>query len=158
MSSTGSRQRDWPVYRVGLTGGITASGKSTAASMCAALGVPVIDTDVIARQVVLPGTAGLSAVVGAFGRAVLKADGSLDRRRLRDLAFSTPESRQRLEAILHPLIAAELETQSAAAGRSLPGTRSPAADRVRPGVPRGPGAGGGLFRGYSASSSHGPGR
>jgi len=115
MSTTGPRQHDWPVYRVGLTGGI-ASGKSTAASMFAALGVPVIDTDVIARQVVLPGTPGLTAVIGAFGRDVLKPDGSLDRRRLRDLAFSTPASRQRLEAILHPLIAAELETQSAAAG------------------------------------------
>ncbi len=108
-------QRDWTVYRVGLTGGI-ASGKSTAAGMFAALGVPVIDTDVIARQVVLPGTAGLRAVVNVFGPQVLLPDGSLNRRRLRDLAFATADSRQRLEAILHPLIAVEMAAQSARAG------------------------------------------
>ncbi len=110
-----SMPRDWPVYRVGLTGGI-ASGKSTVAEMFAALGVPVIDTDVIARQVVLPGTGGLTAVIEAFGPDVLQPDGSLDRRRLRDLAFATAESRQRLEAIVHPLIAAGMEAQSAQAG------------------------------------------
>lgn len=114
MSTPRSTPRNWTVYRVGLTGGI-ASGKSTVASLFAALGVPVIDTDVIARQVVLPGTAGLTAVVSSFGPDVLQPDGSLDRKRLRDLAFSTPESRRRLEDILHPRIAAELEIQSARA-------------------------------------------
>ena len=115
MSTTRARQRDWAVYRVGLTGGI-ASGKSTVADMFAALGVPVIDTDEIARQVVLPGTGGLAAVVDAFGPDVLMPDGSLDRRRLRDMAFATTANRQRLEAILHPLIAVEMATQSARAG------------------------------------------
>jgi len=115
MSTHRLRQRDWYIYRVGLTGGI-ASGKTTAAGMFAALGVPVIDTDVIARDVVQPGSAGLSAVVAAFGPEVLLPDGSLDRRRLRDRAFATTESRQRLEAILHPLITADMEAQSARAG------------------------------------------
>ena len=115
MSTVRLRLRDWPVYRVGLTGGI-ASGKSTVAGMFAALGIPVIDTDVIARQVVAPGTGGLTAVVNAFGPDVLLPDGSLDRRRLRDLAFATADSRRRLEAIVHPLIAVEMETRSAGAG------------------------------------------
>lgn len=115
MSSTRTRPRDWRVYRVGLTGGI-ASGKSTVAEMFAALGVPVIDSDAIARQVVVPGSAGLAAVVDAFGTEVLHPDGSLDRRRLREFAFATPENRRRLEAILHPLIAAEMEAQAASAG------------------------------------------
>ena len=60
------RTRDWSIYRVGLTGGI-ASGKSTVADLFAALGVPVIDTDLIARDVVAPGTPGLTAVIAAFG-------------------------------------------------------------------------------------------
>jgi dephospho-CoA kinase len=115
MSTRRLRQRDWPVYRVGLTGGI-ASGKTAAAGMFAELGVPVIDTDVIAREVVRPGTAGLAAVVAAFGPEVLLPDGSLDRRRLRDRAFATTASRQRLEAILHPLIVADMEAQSGRAG------------------------------------------
>ena len=66
MGSTRPECRDWSVFRVGLTGGI-ASGKSTIASLFGALGVPVIDTDLIAREVVAPGTPGLTAVVGAFG-------------------------------------------------------------------------------------------
>ena len=72
MNAPRSTRRDWSVYRVGLTGGI-ASGKSTVASLFAALGVPVIDTDQIARDVVAPGTAGLEAVVAAFGPEVLHA-------------------------------------------------------------------------------------
>jgi dephospho-CoA kinase len=115
MSTNRARPRDWTVCRVGLTGGI-ASGKSTVAGMFLALGVPVIDTDVIARQMVETGTPGLAAVVAAFGAEVLHPDGSLDRRRLRNLAFATPASRRQLEAILHPRIAAELEAQSATAG------------------------------------------
>ncbi|MEO8224793.1 MAG: dephospho-CoA kinase [Gammaproteobacteria bacterium] len=105
--------RDWQVLRVGLTGGI-ASGKSTVASMFAALGVPVIDSDVIAREVVEPGTPGLAAVVAAFGPAVLLPDGTLDRRRLRTLAFETPERRRQLEAILHPRIREQMEAQCSA--------------------------------------------
>ncbi len=115
MGSTRPEFRDWSVFRVGLTGGI-ASGKSTVASLFGALGVPVIDTDLIAREVVAPGTPGLTAVVGAFGPDVLQADGTLDRRRLRDLAFATTERRQQLEAILHPRIRERLEVLCATSG------------------------------------------
>ena len=112
-ASTSSR--DWAVYRVGLTGGI-ASGKSTVADMFAALGVPVIDTDVIARDVVAAGTPGLGAVVAAFGATVLLPDGALDRRKLRSLVFNDPVRRQQLEDILHPLILERMEALSATGG------------------------------------------
>jgi len=108
MATTRSKLRDWSIYRVGLTGGI-ASGKSTVASHFDALGVPVIDLDLIAREVVAPGTPGLAAVVSAFGTNVLLPDGTLDRRRLRDLAFATAGQREQLEAILHPRIRARME-------------------------------------------------
>jgi dephospho-CoA kinase len=91
--------------RIGLTGGI-ASGKSTVAALFAGLGVPVIDTDEIAREVVLPGSAGLAEVVAAFGPAVLDPAGALDRRRLRSLVFADDGARRRLEAITHPRIEA----------------------------------------------------
>jgi dephospho-CoA kinase len=102
-------------FRVGLTGGI-ASGKTTVANSFAAHGVPVIDTDVIAREVVEPGQPALAAVVDAFGTEVLAADGRLDRPRLRECIFGDAEARRRLEAILHPAIRAEMERQSRAAG------------------------------------------
>jgi dephospho-CoA kinase len=102
-------------FRVALTGGI-ASGKTTAARLFAELGVPVIDTDVIARQVVEPGRPALAAVVDTFGPDILDADGRLDRRRMRERIFADPSARQRLEAILHPAIRAEMERQSRAAG------------------------------------------
>jgi dephospho-CoA kinase len=98
-------------FRVALTGGI-ASGKSTVADLFAALGVPIIDTDVIARQVVEPGQLALAAIVTAFGPDVLDAEGRLDRRRMRERIFADPSARQRLEAILHPAIRAEMERQS----------------------------------------------
>lgn len=104
-------------FRVALTGGI-ASGKTTVADLFAGLGVPLIDTDVIARQVVEPGQPALAAVVAAFGTDVLDADGRLDRRRMRERIFSDPSARQRLEAILHPAIRAGMERQSAEAGGS----------------------------------------
>jgi dephospho-CoA kinase len=118
MARPGTTQplpREWPVYRVGLTGGI-ASGKSTVADMFAALGVPVIDTDVIARDVVAPGTPGLRAVVAAFGPEVLLPDGKLDRQQLRSLVFGNPGSRQELESILHPRIGSRMEALCAASG------------------------------------------
>ena len=115
MGATRSSLRDWSVYRIGLTGGI-ASGKTTVANLFAALGVPVIDTDVIAREVVAVGTPGLKEVIAGFGTGVLRPDGSLDRRRLRELAFATPDRRRQLEALLHPRISAAMEAQSAAAG------------------------------------------
>ena len=102
-------------FRVALTGGI-ASGKTTVANLFADRGVPVIDTDVIARQVVEPGEPALAAVVGAFGTQVLGEDGRLDRRRMREHVFADAAARRRLEAILHPAIRAEMERQSRAAG------------------------------------------
>ncbi len=102
-------------YRVALTGGI-ASGKTTVANLFAGLGVPVIDTDVIARAVVEPGQPALAAVVAAFGRDVLDADGRLDRRRMRERIFSDREAQRRLEAILHPAIRSAMERQSREAG------------------------------------------
>jgi|SRR5579859_2933752 len=94
--------------RIGLTGGI-ASGKSTVAQRFAELGVPVIDADESARIVVAPGSPGLDEVVSKFGENLLTPDGTLDRRLLRDLIFSDPARRRELEAILHPLIRADME-------------------------------------------------
>lgn len=100
--------------RVGLTGGV-ASGKSTVAALLRELGAVVVDSDVLAREVVEPGTPGLVAVVEAFGPEVLTADGALDRAALGGVVFGDEAARRRLEAILHPLIrarAAELEAAS----------------------------------------------
>jgi dephospho-CoA kinase len=90
---------------VGLTGGI-ASGKSTVAKMFVELGVPVVDADVVAREVVMPGSEGLREVVAAFGEDVLLADGSLDRPKLGQRVFGDPAARAKLNAITHPRIAA----------------------------------------------------
>ena len=89
--------------RIGLTGGI-ASGKSTVADMFADLGVPVIDTDVIARDVVRPGQPALKEIREAFGAGVIAADGTLDRSAMRAIVFGDDAARRRLEAILHPKI------------------------------------------------------
>lgn len=88
----------------GLTGGL-ASGKSTVAALLRARGIPVIDADQIARDVVLPGTLGHAAVVEAFGPAVVGEDGSLNRKKLADIVFNDPAQRKRLNSILHPRIA-----------------------------------------------------
>ncbi|HEX3943220.1 MAG TPA: dephospho-CoA kinase [Rhizomicrobium sp.] len=103
-----------PRLRIGLTGGI-ASGKSTVTQRFAELGVPVIDADVASRSVVEPGKPGLSQVVDRFGPSVLDAQGHLDRRALRALIFKDSASRHALDAILHPLIRAEMELKAAAA-------------------------------------------
>jgi dephospho-CoA kinase len=100
--------------RIGLTGGI-ASGKSTVTQRFAELGVPVIDADVASRSVVEPGTPGLAQIVQRFGAGVLDADGHLDRRALRALIFNDPTSRLALDAILHPLIRAQMEREAAGA-------------------------------------------
>lgn len=92
-----------PRLRIGLTGGI-GSGKSTVAGMFEALGVPVIDADVLAREMVVPGQPALAEIVSAFGSEMLAADGHLDRRRLRELIFSHEAARRDLEHILHPRI------------------------------------------------------
>jgi dephospho-CoA kinase len=100
--------------RIGLTGGI-ASGKSMVTQRFAELGVPVIDADVASRSVVEPGKLGLAQVVRRFGVGVLDADGRLDRRALRSLIFKDSSLRQALDAILHPLIRAEMEREAAEA-------------------------------------------
>ncbi len=106
-------------YRVALTGGI-ASGKTTVANCFAALGVPLIDSDVIAREVVEPGQPALAAVVEAFGTGVLGPDGRLDRPRLREAIFADAGARRRLESILHPAIRAGMERRSAAIAADAP--------------------------------------
>ena len=92
--------------RVGLTGGI-ASGKSTVSRILGDLGVPVIDADVIAREVVAPGSAALGRVVDAFGEEVLSDDKGLNRARLGEIIFSDASKKKILEGILHPEIIAE---------------------------------------------------
>ena len=102
-------------FRVGLTGGI-ASGKSTAAKFFGALGVPILDSDQIARDVVEPGQPPLERLVERFGAGILTPDGHLDRPALRDIVFSDPKARADLEALTHPAIGAALEARSATAG------------------------------------------
>src|SRR5437870_1078836 len=87
----------------GLTGGVGV-GKSAVAELIAERGVPVIDTDVIAREIVEPGTEGFHLVVERFGRGILNARGMLDRHTLAELVFADPQRRKKLEGILHPLI------------------------------------------------------
>ena len=103
------------VFRVGLTGGI-ASGKSTVAGYFGALGVPILDSDQVARDVVEPGQPPLERLVERFGRSILTPDGHLDRPALRDIVFSDPRARADLEALTHPAIGAALEARSATAG------------------------------------------
>ncbi len=102
------------VLSVALTGGI-ASGKSTVADLLAARGALLIDSDVLAREVVEPGTPGLAAIVERFGPGVLTADGSLDRQELGALIFADPKARTDLNAITHPLVRARRAELVAAA-------------------------------------------
>jgi dephospho-CoA kinase len=102
-------------FRVGLTGGI-ASGKSTASKFFSALGVPIIDTDQVARDVVEPGQPPLEQLVARFGTSILTPDGHLDRPALRNIVFSDPKARADLEALTHPAIGAAVEARSAIAG------------------------------------------
>jgi dephospho-CoA kinase len=102
-------------FRVGLTGGI-ASGKSTAAKFFGALGVPILDSDQVAREVVEPGQPPLERLVERFGRGILTPDGHLDRPALRNIVFSDPKARADLENLTHPAIGAAMEARSAAAG------------------------------------------
>ncbi|HEX7380763.1 MAG TPA: dephospho-CoA kinase [Nevskiaceae bacterium] len=88
---------------VGLTGGI-ASGKTRVASCFHELGVPVLDADSVAREVVAPGSPALLAIADRLGTRFVRADGTLDRRALRDHVFADPAARKRLEAITHPAI------------------------------------------------------
>lgn len=102
------------MLRIGLTGGMGA-GKSTVAKILTELGGVLIDSDVIAREVVAPGTAGLAALVDAFGPDILAADGSLDRPALAARAFRDDESRTTLNGIVHPLVGARTAELFAAA-------------------------------------------
>ena len=90
-------------FIVGLTGGI-GSGKSAAADCFRELGIELVDTDILAREVVEPGTTALDAIASRFGGSILKPDASLDRAQLRERIFADPEAREWLEALLHPLI------------------------------------------------------
>lgn len=101
-------------FRVGLTGGI-ASGKSTVARLFAALGVPIIDSDEVAREVVAPGEPLLARVAERFGQNVIAADGTLNRRALRDVVFADPDARIDLEALMHPAIRLAVEKHAAQA-------------------------------------------
>lgn len=98
---------------IGLTGGI-GSGKTTACNQFMSLGVPIIDADLVARDVVKPGQPGLEQIVATFGPKILAADGTLERGQLREKIFSDSSARQKLEAILHPLIRAEIKNRLSA--------------------------------------------
>lgn len=98
-----ARERAW---RLGLTGGI-GSGKSTVATMLAQRGAAVVDADAIARALTLAGGLAMPAIAREFGPRFVKADGAMDRDAMRELAFSDPAARRRLEAIVHPLISQE---------------------------------------------------
>lgn len=93
-------------FVIGLTGGV-GSGKSTAARIFESLGAQVVDADAISHQLTGPGGAAMVAIRSTFGETFLQRDGSLDRAHMRDLAFTDPAARGRLEEILHPLIRAE---------------------------------------------------
>ncbi|GAB6066809.1 dephospho-CoA kinase [Methylothermus subterraneus] len=99
------------MLKIGLTGGI-GSGKSTVAQLFERLGVPVIDADRIARELVEPGRPALKAIQAAFGSEVITPDGRLDRAKLRANVFADASARKTLEAILHPPIFAEMERRS----------------------------------------------
>ncbi len=107
--------------RIGLTGGI-GSGKSTVSTLLEARGATVLDTDLIARRLTLPGGAAIDAIRATFGNAFIASDGGLDRPRMREAAFADPGRKRSLEAILHPLIGSEVErmaTESAASSALL---------------------------------------
>jgi dephospho-CoA kinase len=107
------------IQRIGLTGGI-GSGKSTVAGVLLDCGAAVVDADAISRQVTAPGGAAISELAHQFGAQMITAAGAMDRDRMRQLAFSDPATRQRLEAIVHPLVSQESSRQfeaAVAAGR-----------------------------------------
>jgi dephospho-CoA kinase len=97
--------------RVALTGGI-ATGKSHCLRAFAALGVPTLDADVLAREAVEPGTAGFDAVVARFGRAVVRPDGAIDRTALGRIVFADAAARGALEAIIHPIVYAAIRART----------------------------------------------
>lgn len=96
---------------IGLTGGI-ASGKSTVAAMLESYGLPIIDADVIAREVVEPGEKAYKEIVQAFGEEILLSDGHLDRKKLGSIIFRDEEKRRQLNTIVHPAVRAEMKKQA----------------------------------------------
>lgn len=98
------------MFRVGLTGGI-GCGKTTVLELFKKLSVPVLDADLIARQLVEKGQPALVEIAQAFGDGILTADGSLDRARLREIVFSDTHRKQKLESIIHPLVFQSIESQ-----------------------------------------------
>lgn len=104
-----------PPLRIGLTGGI-ASGKSTVAELFSKRGIPIIDTDVIAREVVAAGSSGIEEIRTRFGDDMIAESGDLDRVAMRKLIFLDDKSRSDLEAILHPRIGAEVRRQAETLG------------------------------------------
>ena len=100
---------------IGLTGGI-GSGKSTVATMLVACGAVLVDTDAIAHELTAPQGAALPALAREFGPDIVGADGSMDRARMRTLAFDDVSARRRLESILHPMIGNEAQRQAGLAG------------------------------------------
>jgi dephospho-CoA kinase len=105
------------VLRVGLTGGI-GSGKSEVSRRLAERGAVLIDADVAAREVVIPGSPGLARIAGTFGEGVLRPDGSLNRERLGEIVFSDPGLRTKLNEIVHPLVREWMQTAEEAAVRA----------------------------------------
>lgn len=101
------------MYVVAITGGI-GSGKTTVANQFATLGIEVVDADLIAREVVEPGTPALTAIASHFGPGILDEQGRLDRRALREWIFSDPAAKSWLNALLHPIIRSEMLRQCAA--------------------------------------------
>jgi dephospho-CoA kinase len=102
------------MMRLGLTGGI-GSGKSTVARMLVKLGAALVDADAVARSVTAPGGLAIEPIRAEFGQDYIGADGAMDRERMRALAFSVPGAKQRLEAIVHPLVGQETQRQAQAA-------------------------------------------
>ncbi len=98
-------------HRLGLTGGI-GSGKSTVATALVHLGAALIDADAISRAVTAPGGSAIAALKSTFGPAMLTRDGALNRDQMRDLVYSDPTAKARLEAIVHPLVGREIAQQA----------------------------------------------
>jgi dephospho-CoA kinase len=107
------------VLVIGLTGGI-GSGKSAASQCFERRGVPIVDADVVAREVVAPGEPALTEIARAFGDEMIQDDGALDRARLRERVFADPEARKRLEGILHPRIRERMAAHLAALPAGTP--------------------------------------